>query len=72
MMNESMRDAAPQVYDALILRRNEAWAAEIAELMNGEGKALVAVGAGHLVGADSVPALLSAQGLDVERYGVED
>ena len=72
LMNETMREQSPEVYDALILHRNEAWAARIKDIMDGKGRILVAVGAGHLVGDDSVPALLNAQGFDVTRYGVEE
>ncbi|GAB4519465.1 MAG: TraB/GumN family protein [Amphiplicatus sp.] len=71
LMNETLRAEAPKVYDALIVRRNEAWAAEIAGLMAGSGRALVAVGAAHLAGERSVPALLRERGFTVERYGLE-
>ncbi|MHA7873396.1 MAG: TraB/GumN family protein [Hyphococcus sp.] len=69
-MNDTMREQAPDVYERLIVERNEAWAAEIAEAIDsGSGQALVAVGAGHLVGeAHSVPALLRKKGFDVSRY----
>ncbi len=69
-MNGQMRELAPEVYETLIVERNKAWAAELAgELRNGSGNVLIAVGAGHLVGDDSVPALLKAQGFEVTRYG---
>jgi uncharacterized protein YbaP (TraB family) len=70
LMNRPMRDEAPEVYDALVEKRNVAWAEEIAAAMAGRGKILVAVGAGHLVGDGSVPALLEAKGFAVERYGL--
>ena len=71
-MNDAMRDQAPEVYDRLIVERNLAWAERLeADLKAGSGKALVAVGAGHLVGgADSLPELLKERGFEVERYGV--
>lgn len=62
----------PSVYDALVKRRNEAWTDEIARAMAGSGKILIAVGAGHMAGADSVPAMLRARGFTVERYGASD
>jgi len=70
-MNGIMRVQAPKVYDRLIVERNKAWAEELAdEIRNGAGKALVAVGVGHLVGHEnSVPALLKAEGFEVSRYG---
>ena len=73
-MNDSMRLETPAVYDRLIVKRNQAWAEDIANAMNnGAGTALVAVGAGHLVGNElSVPALLKARGFEVSRYGLEE
>ena len=71
MMNDAMRDQAPEVYARLMLDRNTAWAETLATALDeGSGTALVAVGAGHLTsGADSVPALLAAKGFEVSRYG---
>lgn len=71
MMNDEMREEAPKAFETLVTKRNEAWADEIAKAMAGSGKTLVAVGAGHLVGAHSVPALLKAKGFKVERCGPE-
>lgn len=71
LINESMRDLAPEIFDILIVNRNAAWADKLAGVIrNGSGKAVVAVGAAHLVGDHSVPALLKARGFKVERYGV--
>lgn len=73
LMNEDMRKEAPEVFDKLIVKRNEAWADEIARVMKeGSGKGLVAVGAAHLVGdKHSVPALLKAKGFKVTRYSLD-
>jgi uncharacterized protein len=73
-MNDMMREEAPEVFDRLIVKRNQAWAEEIADAMSGgPGKALVAVGVGHLVGDEySVPALLKEKGFEVSRYGLEN
>lgn len=71
MMNDAMRDQAPDVYARLIVDRNKAWVEILATALDeGSGTALVAVGAGHLTsGGDSVPALLAAKGYEVTRYG---
>ena len=72
-MNVSMRDQAPEVFETLIVNRNQAWAKKLAsDIRNSAGNALVVVGAGHLAGNEySVPALLKAEGFEVSRYGVE-
>jgi hypothetical protein len=58
---------SPQVFDALITRRNAAWVPRIAGLLRKPGTYFIAVGAGHLVGPDGLPALLQADGYKVER-----
>lgn len=54
-----------EVYDALIVRRNKNWVPAIRDLMNEPGVKFVAVGAGHLVGDDSVLAMLVDQGFSL-------
>ena len=51
----------------LVTAANRRWADWIAARMGRPGKVLVAVGAGHLAGQDSIPDLLAAKGLKVER-----
>jgi uncharacterized protein YbaP (TraB family) len=48
-------------------RRNTAWAKTIAERLKGSGVSFIAVGAGHLVGSDSVQAELAELGIKTER-----
>lgn len=55
------------LYDGLIVKRNAAWVAKIEERLAGSGISFIAVGAGHLVGPDSVIAMLAARGLTAER-----
>jgi uncharacterized protein len=62
-----MRRDYPQLYDALIARRNSAWADELKTKLAGSGVSFVAVGAGHLVGPDSVQAELAKRGIRAER-----
>jgi len=61
-----MKQVSLVLYDRLIVQRNKRWAAVIAERLAGSGETVIIVGAGHLVGPDSVPALLRARGLTVE------
>ncbi|MEN2785846.1 TraB/GumN family protein [Sphingomonas qilianensis] len=58
---------APVLQQVLVTRRNARWSAWIARRMAAPGRVLVAVGAGHLVGRQSVVAMLRAWGLKVER-----
>ena len=55
-------------YDALLTNRNRNWTAKIEEMLAGKGVIFIAVGAGHLVGEDSVLAMLAAKGIKSERY----
>jgi hypothetical protein len=59
--------AAPEIAAEVVTARNARWANQIAARMARPGRVLVAVGVGHLVGAESVPAILRARGLKVER-----
>ncbi|MCA8900413.1 MAG: TraB/GumN family protein [Hyphomonas sp.] len=64
MSNEEMM-GSEAVYDALLRVRNEAWVPKIEAMLDEPGTVLVAVGAGHLAGEDSVITLLRANGHDV-------
>ena len=59
---------APELYDALIVRRNLDWCDQIATIMKSAGTSFIAVGAGHLVGNQSVPAILAERGFTVAPY----
>lgn len=54
------------VYDALLKNRNARWTPMIADMLETPGTRLIAVGAGHLAGEDSVIAMLRAEGYKVE------
>jgi uncharacterized protein YbaP (TraB family) len=53
--------------NVLIARRNAHWADAIVQRLNQPGTQLVAVGAGHLVGTDSVQAMLAKLGYQAVR-----
>ena len=57
----------PDLLHALMVARNERWAAWVRHRLDQPGVLLVAVGAGHLAGDQSVPALLERGGVRVER-----
>lgn len=52
---------------ALVTERNRRWAGAIVRRLARPGTMLIAVGAGHLVGPESVPALLRSRGVRVDR-----
>src|SRR5688572_7527137 len=68
MVLATMKAGSPELYDALIVRRNLDWCDQIAGIMNGAGTSFVAVGAGHLVGDQGVPATLTERGFTVTPY----
>jgi uncharacterized protein YbaP (TraB family) len=58
---------SPELKEALMRRRNARWAEWLARRLDQPGTVFVAVGAGHLAGADSVQAMLRAKGLEAKR-----
>ncbi len=60
--------SAGMSYEKMIVRRNENWAEQLEELLAGKGVAFVAVGAGHLVGPDSLQSKLARRGIKVARH----
>jgi uncharacterized protein len=57
----------PELRDLLIRQRDRAWADALAKRLDKPGTVFVAVGAGHLVGPDSVQKMLADKGLKVTR-----
>ncbi|MGN6689998.1 MAG: TraB/GumN family protein [Sphingopyxis sp.] len=66
VVNEDV-DEVPAARKAIITERNRRWSGWVERRLDRPGTILMAVGAGHLVGADSVPAMLAARGLKVAR-----
>lgn len=65
--DEDIRALSPQLYDALLVKRNKAWAQTLAARLREPGVTFVAVGAGHLAGPDSVQKQLEQLGYRAER-----
>jgi uncharacterized protein YbaP (TraB family) len=59
--------ASPELKTALLSRRNANWSRWIEQRMAKPGSVLIAVGAGHLAGGESVLELLKRDGYKVER-----
>ena len=64
MANPAMM-GSEEIYDALLRKRNEEWVGKIAAMLDEPGRRLIAVGAGHLAGEDSVIRLLEDEGYEV-------
>jgi uncharacterized protein YbaP (TraB family) len=57
----------PLMYQRLLVERNKNWMPKIEALFARPGRALVVVGAAHLVGPDGLIAMLKAKGYTVEQ-----
>ena len=57
----------PEMYQRLLVERNRNWLPKIEALFNRPGRALVVVGAAHLVGPDGLLQMLKARGYVIEQ-----
>ena len=57
----------PDLYDRLLIQRNKKWVEEIEALMQENKNVLFVVGAGHLVGPESIVDLLMKRGYKVKQ-----
>lgn len=67
LLVDHMRRDRPALHQALLHRRNLAWAEKLDGEMKGAGVQLVVVGALHMAGDDGLPALLQQRGYAVRR-----
>lgn len=63
---------SPELHDALLVRRNLNWIDRIVDYLDEDLDYLVVVGAAHLVGEDSIVALLSQRDITVKQLGVSE
>lgn len=64
---DETRSKYPAFFEALLMRRNQAWIEPLEHYLAQPGRTFVAVGAGHLVGDGSVIALLQARGYKIRK-----
>ena len=64
---DEMKVEEPDLYAALLVNRNANWVVKIEDMLKGSGTSFIAVGAAHLIGPDSVLAMLDARGVKAER-----
>lgn len=63
---DPLRKVTPRLYKRLVVDRNRRWVDQIERLLKTPERAFIVVGVGHLVGPDSVPAMLRRRGVTVE------
>jgi uncharacterized protein YbaP (TraB family) len=67
MFVTEMKTEEPDLYAALLTDRNANWVTQIEGILAGKGVSFMAVGAGHMIGPESVIAMLEAKGIKAER-----
>lgn len=65
--NAEFKDKYPDLFQTLVVKRNQGFTTQIEGLLKGDGVSFVAIGAGHLVGNEGVPAMLQKKGFKVTR-----
>lgn len=66
ILNQNMA-RSPELIEAVLYKRNRNWLAPLDQMLKSRGSYFVAMGAGHLVGPNSVIELLEGQGYTVVR-----
>lgn len=66
-----MLDEAPELYDSMLVERNNNWMPQIEAMFDEPGTEFVLVGAAHLVGEHGVLAMLSERGYEVGRVSAD-
>ena len=63
---DPLAQAAPAVYQTMVVRRNEHWRDAVLARLDQPGQVVMVVGAGHLIGPTGLPALLREKGVKVD------
>lgn len=62
---QPLRKASPALFQRLVTGRNAKWTTELDTRLKGQGRSVVVVGVGHLIGDEGLPARLRALGYSV-------
>ena len=62
---DEMRNSGAEIYQSMLVRRNQNWAGQIQTMLEGSGVTFIAVGAAHLAGEDGVQEILKDRGVAV-------
>jgi uncharacterized protein YbaP (TraB family) len=68
LLVNQIKEKAPVIYQKLLVQRNVQWAGKIAGILDRSGVQMIAIGAGHLTGPDSLQVQLAKRGIKVEPY----
>lgn len=63
-----IKEENPEDYDLVFTNRNESWIPDLESFLQTPEVEYVLVGAGHVIGDDSILVMLEARGYTVERY----
>lgn len=67
LMQDEMQATFPDLYQTLIVERNQNWMSQLTDLLADETRPMIVVGAGHVVGDDGLVAMLREKGYTVEQ-----
>lgn len=67
IMQGKMEEVSPELYQKILVERNRNWVPQIEQLFESSKIPMIVVGAGHLVGSDSVVSMLKEKGYTIEQ-----
>lgn len=67
LVQDEMQTNFPDLYQTLIVERNQNWMPTITDLFAGEKRPMIVVGAGHVVGENGLVAMLREEGYTIEQ-----